>query len=216
MKKIILIGDSIRQGYDKYVKEALAGTAEVYYTPDNARFAQYTLRYLHEWRDQEKWPEDVDLIHWNTGLWDALELFSDGPMGELDFYSHMIPRIHKRLKLLFTKAKQIFATSTAVEERMFETPEIFGRHNSVIEDFNRAALAALAGTDVIVNDLYALTRNCPTVWHSDAVHYYTDIGRAQIGGQVLAAVCKELGIQARDVNLENFEPEKYTAAMIGM
>ena len=28
MKKIVLLGDSIRMGYDKYVKEALDGVAE--------------------------------------------------------------------------------------------------------------------------------------------------------------------------------------------
>lgn len=33
MKKILLIGDSIRMGYDKYVKLAFEGEAEVYY-PD--------------------------------------------------------------------------------------------------------------------------------------------------------------------------------------
>ena len=30
MKRIFLIGDSIRMGYDKYVKEALADACEVY------------------------------------------------------------------------------------------------------------------------------------------------------------------------------------------
>ena len=72
MKKIVLIGDSIRMGYDKYVKEALAGTAEVYYPDDNCRFANYVLRYLHEWKAEGKWPSDVDLVHWNAGLLTAL------------------------------------------------------------------------------------------------------------------------------------------------
>ena len=45
MKKIVLIGDSIRMGYDKYVKEALDGVADVYYPGENCRFAQYTLRF---------------------------------------------------------------------------------------------------------------------------------------------------------------------------
>ena len=31
-------------GYDKYVKEALAGAAEVYYPEENCRFAEYVLR----------------------------------------------------------------------------------------------------------------------------------------------------------------------------
>ena len=32
MKKVFLIGDSIRMGYDKYVAEQLAGEAEVAYS----------------------------------------------------------------------------------------------------------------------------------------------------------------------------------------
>ena len=61
MKKIILIGDSIRLGYDKYVKEALSGVAEVYYPDENCRFAEYVLRYAHTWKSELGWPEDADL-----------------------------------------------------------------------------------------------------------------------------------------------------------
>ena len=43
MKKIVLIGDSIRMGYDKYVKDALSGVAEVYYPEENCKFAEYVL-----------------------------------------------------------------------------------------------------------------------------------------------------------------------------
>ena len=31
MKKVLLLGDSIRMGYDEYVKELLQDTCEVYY-----------------------------------------------------------------------------------------------------------------------------------------------------------------------------------------
>ena len=68
MKKIILIGDSIRLGYDKYVKDALARVAEVSYPDDSARFSEYTLRYLSDWKHDNKWGSDIDLVHWNTGL----------------------------------------------------------------------------------------------------------------------------------------------------
>ena len=44
MKKVLLLGDSIRMGYDDYVKELLEGECEVIYDPDdNGRFAAYTL-----------------------------------------------------------------------------------------------------------------------------------------------------------------------------
>ena len=39
MKKVLLLGDSIRMGYDKYVTEQLAGEAEVLFPSENCRFA---------------------------------------------------------------------------------------------------------------------------------------------------------------------------------
>ena len=42
MKKVLLLGDSIRMGYDDYVKEILQGKCEVYYAADeNGRFSAF-------------------------------------------------------------------------------------------------------------------------------------------------------------------------------
>lgn len=213
MKKIALIGDSIRMGYDKYVKEALAGTAEVYYPEENCRFAEYVLRYAHEWKRDGKWGEDVDLVHWNAGLWDALELFGDEPLTSLDYYESAIKRIDNRLRMLFPNAKLIFATSTPVSEEMSDPS--FTRHNTTIEKYNEAARRALADTDTVINDLYSLLADVPVSYHSDWVHYYTPEGTELIGGRVIAVICEELGIKANEVNIENFEPERYTKSNIG-
>ncbi len=213
MKKIVLLGDSIRMGYDKYVKEALKGTAEVYYPADNCCFAVHHLRYAHEWKAKFGCGDDVDLVHWNAGLWDALELFDDEPLTSLDYYGEAIARIDKRLKMLFPKAKLVFATSTAVLEDL--CPKDFVRHNAVIKKYNKRALEALLGTGEIINDLYPLTENLPRECHSDWVHYYTDRGTEAIGGRVLSVICRELGISAEEVNLESFSPEKYSAENIG-
>lgn len=35
MKKVLLLGDSIRMGYDEYVKELLKDTCEVYYDDED-------------------------------------------------------------------------------------------------------------------------------------------------------------------------------------
>jgi len=213
MRHIILIGDSIRMGYDKYTKEALAGVAEVYYPEENCRFAEYVLRYAHEWKQKGQWPTDVDLVHWNAGLWDVLELFGDMPLTSPEYYAEAIARVDKRLRMLFPRAKMVFATSTAVlEDKMGAN---FKRHNSITEQYNRLAVEALSGTDTVINDLYAVTRDCPEAWHSDAVHYYTDAGREAIGGKVLSVICRQLDISAGDVKLENFEPEKYSDDNIG-
>ena len=213
MKKIVLIGDSIRMGYDKYVMEALHGVAEVLYPSENCRFAEYVLRYAHEWKNNGNWGDDVDLVHWNAGLWDALELFGDAPLTSLSYYGEAIARIDKRLRMLFPKAKFVFATSTNVSEKMSD-PD-FTRHNATIEKYNAEALRALSGTDTVINDLYSLTASFPDSYRSDWVHFYTPEGTEMIGGRVLSVLGSLLGITPEQVNIENFEPERYSESNIG-
>lgn len=213
MKKIVLIGDSIRMGYDKYVKDALSGTACVYYPEENCRFAEYVLRYAHEWKKNGDWGDDVDLVHWNAGLWDALELFGDEPLTSISYYAEAISRIDRRLRMLFPKAKMVFATSTPVNEGM-SNPD-FTRHNSTIEKYNAAALEALSNTDTVIDDLYSLMAEIPDKLRSDWVHFYTPGGIELIGGKVLSVICKILSITPSEVNIENFEPERYSESNIG-
>lgn len=147
MKKVFLIGDSIRYGappnspgYGVCVKQKLEGIAEVYAPDDNCRFVQYTLRHVHEWASQlEK--DKIDVVHWNNGLWDVVRMFWDDPLTPIDVYVLMLERTYKRLKMLFPNARIIFATSTSViEEWGYED---FMRYNSEIEQYNAAAVAKM-------------------------------------------------------------------------
>ena len=214
MKKIVLIGDSIRMGYDKYVKEALEGVAEVYYPSENCRFSQYTLRFLHDWKSKGEWPDDVDLVHWNVGLWDVIELYDEEPISSPEHYAEMLRRINKRIRMLFPKAKVVFATSTAIREEGYKSPA-FHRHNAIIERYNAVALETLKDTETLINDLYAHTVNAPAECCSDMTHYNTKEGAAYMGGKVLSVICKVLDIAASEVNIEGFELEKYSADNIG-
>ena len=212
MKKIVLLGDSIRMGYDKYVKEALAGSAEVFYPKENCKFALNILRCIVEWK-REGWGDDVDLVHWNAGLWDCVEVDSDKPLTPLAWYEETVARVDKRLRAFFPKAKIIFATSTSVAEEKY-TPD-FCRHNAIIEEYNAAAVRALASTDTVINDLYSLTKSFPDSYRSDATHFYTDKGTEMIGSRVLSLICDELDIAASAVNIDGFVPENYSAKNIG-
>ncbi len=213
MKKIALIGDSIRMGYDKYVKDALDGSAEVFYPQENCRFAEYVLRYAHEWKASGNWGDDIDLVHWNAGLWDVLELFGDAPLTSLSYYGEAIARIDKRLRMLFPKAKMVFATSTNVNEEM-SRPE-FTRHNATVQRYNAEALRVLMDTDTVINDLYSLTASFPSAYRSDWVHFYTPSGTEAIGGKVLSVICNLLDIAPSGINIEDFQPEKYSKTNIG-
>ena len=214
MKKIVLLGDSIRMQYDKYVKTALEGAAEVYYPPENCKFVQYIMRFIGDWKRDGNWPSDIDLVHWNVGLWDVIELDGEGPITSLEYYTEAIARVNRRLRRIFPSAKIVFATSTSVVERGYKSPN-FKRTNSIIEQFNEAAKAALANTDTIINDLYTKTLNIPEEFRSDMTHFNTPLGTEYMGKSVLSVICRELGISKTEVNLEDFEPEKYSKENIG-
>ena len=54
MKNLLLIGDSIRMGYDRSVKRTLEGKVNVFFPQENCRFASYVLRYFHEYLKETK------------------------------------------------------------------------------------------------------------------------------------------------------------------
>ena len=213
MKRVILIGDSIKFGYYKYVKTALDGVAEVDHPKSSAMFGEYMLRFVHEWKKEHGWPDDVDLVHWNVGLWDALELLGDKPLTSLEYYEDVIGRLHKRLRMLFPKAKLVFATSTAVQEEKYG-PD-FRRHNATIEAYNAAALRALADTDEVINDLYTVTSGCPAECYSDMTHFDCREGVQLVGNAVVDAICRQLDICPVEVDIDAFVREEYDAKTIG-
>ena len=106
MKRVFLIGDSIRYGtsstegkygYGYHVKQKLLGKAEVYAPDENCRFLQYTLRYLHEWASNVSSPETIDVVHWNNGLWDVLRILGDDIFTPIDMYKEYLIKIGFKL-----------------------------------------------------------------------------------------------------------------------
>ena len=190
MKKILLIGDSIRLGYDAYVRESMQKMAEVYAPNENCRFAAYVLRNIHYWTDQLQL-EQVDAVHWNAGLWDTLRIYNDEPLTRPEVYADYIDRIARRITFLFPNAKTIFATTTPVIERGFIS-DFETRTNHDIEQYNQIACDVLSHHSVIINDLYALMKDVPEAFHSDQTHFYTAKATERIGDQVNHVLCTAL------------------------
>ena len=134
MKKILLLGDSIRVGYDKYIKRSFAAVAEVYYPAENCRFSTYLLRTLNGYR-KNLGITDIDLIHWNVGLWDNLIMQDGKPLVALETYRENIDRLCNIFKAVFPGVKMVFATSTPVQEELYGD---FKRYNKDIEAYNTA------------------------------------------------------------------------------
>ena len=209
MKNLLLVGDSIRMGYDKSVKKTLEGRVNVFFPGENCRFASYLLRSFHDYLGDVK-GEEVDVVHWNAGLWDCLRLFEEEPHTPIDVYVYYIERLCIRIKKICPNARVIFATSTSVlSEKMDKN---FKRYNEEIEKYNDAAVKVVRKYGFEVNDLYALSVTLPEEAHSDPVHYYTPEGTEKFTNQVLSFVLPALGI---DEKLE-YREEMYTDKPIGI
>lgn len=199
--KILLLGDSIRQGYDKYVKMAFEDIAEVYYPSENCRFTAYMLRHLTEWVDQLQCGNDVDLVHWNAGLWDDLILIDGLPHIPINVYGEYVERICKMLQVLFPKSKIVFATSTAVREELFGGFKV-KRYNRDTEKYNEVAAEVVKRCGGTINDLYSLSKDAPVEYHSDQTHYYTMEGTRLFADQVISCIENELEIKAKALDYE--------------
>lgn len=213
MMKIVLIGDSIRLGYCKYVKEKLSGKAEVLFPEENCRFTQHVFRFIADWKKGGNWGDDVDIVHWNVGLWDVLRLFGDDTLTPIDTYADYIRRIDRQLRIHFPKAKLIFALSTNVQEEKYGRD--FKRYNSDIIAFNNAAIKALEGTDEQINDLYSLTENIPDSCRSDLTHFNTPDGVALVGGKVLSVLCQAADIDESSLAAADTAPNKIDKKTLG-
>lgn len=157
MKKVLLLGDSIRMGYEAEVKELLKDEYEVYYSDDNGRFASYTL-----WQANQMFKEygHFDIVHWNNGYWDMnVEYPMKEAMTPIDEYCHFLKRI---IKLCRENADHIiFATTTPVLEKgcafdVTHTGCYISYDNDWVSAYNDAAKRVMNEEGIPVNDLYEL------------------------------------------------------------
>lgn len=202
LKKLFLIGDSIRMGYAPYVREALSGKAAVYWPDENCRFSAYTYYALGDWEDKMRMGADLAVVHWNTGLHDAVRFAEEDPVTPPDIYARYIVRICDRLNFLYPAAKQIFATSTPVLETRYGY--WLHRKNADIDALNSAAVDALKSRNIAINDLHSVPdESC----FSDATHFNTPAGREAMTKAVLKSVCPALGIDYNTLTMPDFSGE---------
>lgn len=145
MKKVILLGDSIRQiGYGAKVEELLKDEYTVWQPNDNCRYSLYTLRCLFDWSRNM---HGADIIHWNNGMWDLSDLYGEGRLVSVEDYVRTMLRIHEVMSR-YTK-NIIFATTTPVRE-----PYQY-QNNAVVKMYNAAIVPELKARGVRINDLYS-------------------------------------------------------------
>lgn len=170
MKKVLLIGDSIRLSYRDAVSKLLAGRAEVLGPDDNCRFSAYTLFNLSNWVCDD----DYDVIQWNNGQWDTCHMLDGKIHTPLSIYLELQARI---ASILLKKTKRlIFATTTPVWPEHFTTVSVRARRNEDIVAYNMAVTEMLSTLGVEINDLHSLIVGDIKQFICDDMVHLTDQG----------------------------------------
>lgn len=193
MKKVLLLGDSIRMGYQQYVKDLLRGECDVIFAEDNGRFAAYTLWQVNQMLKQH---EDIVLVHWNNGYWDMnIEYPMTEPIHPIEDYVGYLRRITALIRA--RGAKVIFATTTPILEREIarKMPHVqrdTNYDNEWVKAYNAAAETVMRELDVPVNDLYALCMEDAYCYKCGDLLHLTDQGYRRCAEQVARAIRNEL------------------------
>ena len=181
MKKILLLGDSIRLNYAPYVYRKLSDRAQIVWPEDNCRFAKYTLHELPGWL---KTLGNPDIVHWNNGLWDLHHYNGAEPLTSLADYVKDLERIANLLKA--TDAKIIFATCTTA------SPENGEWDNAQVAEYNAAAKRLMERLSIPVNDLYPLTKGHEEGMISGDLIHLSPEGIKTVGQKVVETLEKYL------------------------
>jgi len=181
-KTVFLIGDSIRMGYEKYVRERLETVGNVKSPKENCRNTQFTYINLSWWKDIFEDTSRVDLVYWNNGHWDIAHWCGDElPLNSVEVYCEMLTRIYFRLKSIFPNAKIVFATTTPCNPN--GSVGVNPRSNDEIKEYNRAAKETLEELGVVIHDLFDVLANMDERIYSDYCHL-TEEGFSYLGKSV--------------------------------
>ena len=193
MKKVILVGDSIRMGYEPVAVRELAGWAEVIEMGGiQGGNTRNVLAHLDEWVISR----DPDIVHLNAGLHDMARDLGPGPENRvpLDEYRANLERILQTLQRE-TGAALVFALTTPVDlERQLAVAKAVNRTAEDVAAYNAAAREVAAGLGVAVNDLHAavVEAGAAELLDEDGVHF-TPAG-SEVLGRAAAAAVRAVGV----------------------
>ena len=181
MKEIILIGDSICNGYFKIV-ERILGDAVLLWGPEHGGgTTENTFAHFGEWLPGRK----PDLIHINCGLHDlAREFGAKETRVPIMKYKKNVEKILRYLKDR-TNARVMWALTTPVNETRHHENKNFDRFEKYVTSYNETAKKVADSLQVPVNDLYTLVMDAgrDRLLGRDGVHF-TEEGYELLGSAV--------------------------------
>jgi lysophospholipase L1-like esterase len=185
LKKIVLIGDSIRMGYQDTVREELADWADVWGPEQNSGTTENVLAHLDEWA----LTRHADVLHINCGLHDLKkEIGQDNALVPLETYADNVRTILTRVKSE-TDAILIWALTTPVNQEWHHKNKPFDRFEADVVAYNAAAVEIARELGVVVNDLFSAITSAgrDDLLLQDGVHFKPE-GYTLLGKKVVACV----------------------------
>jgi acyl-CoA thioesterase-1 len=185
LPRVLIIGDSISQGYTPIVQKRLKDKANILHAPGNSESTVRGLEHLDAWLGPKKW----DVIHFNWGLHDMKYIDAQTKLTEIskgqqwvpvEAYEKNLAELVQRLKK--TGAKLIWCTTTPVPEG------VHGRVPGEEDKYNAAALRVMQAAGVPVDDLCAFIAPQRAKLGLPKDVHYTAAGYAALAGEVVKAL----------------------------
>ncbi|MFC2124706.1 SGNH/GDSL hydrolase family protein [Bacteroidota bacterium] len=186
-KKVALIGDYIRAGYQGHVEYYLGERAKVWVPETELLDTVTVLRHAFEWFKKNKW----DIIHINSGHMDVRSTgySANDHLVPPDYYRSNIEKIIKLIHRYTPRASIIWATTTPVIEELaaknVQKNIIYAISNKYVIQYNDIAREIMRKLSIPVNDLYefVLEGDRKTIMQEDGVQF-TDYGNELLAEQV--------------------------------
>ena len=189
--KIVLIGDSIRMGYQPLVQKKLEGEAEVWGPAVNSRHSLWALDHFPEWVEAQA----PDVVHVNFGIHDSSVQADGEHQILLDQYKLCLKRFIAKVKAL-DSTQMIWATSTPLYSAQEGVPmaQWPAREVAELHKYNAAALEIVEAEGLPVNDLHQaiLDNDFSKCLRDDGCHM-EPFGNEVLSDAVVAAVRSVMG-----------------------
>lgn len=187
MKHVLLVGDSIRRGYESRVEELLGPHVKVFAPNENTRFTKYALWGMWDWMERFGVPH-IHVAQFNAGIWDLHRCTRDRRrFTEIDDYAKDIRRLGAELQQYSEQV--IFANTipggktldeAAAINALIDTNEAFSKTflcapqkewNADVCAYNRRAETEMVDLGIPVNDMYsAVIADTDRYISSDGIH----------------------------------------------
>lgn len=183
MKRITLIGDSIRMGYQTTVQAALPNP--VWAPQENGGDSGNVLLHLAEWVLNDP----PDLLYLNCGLHDLKKPFDQQarqiPLAD---YRTNVEKILTTIQAQ-TETRIIWATTTPVNEAWHQASKPFARYEADVTAYNQTARDICSRLAIPVSDLFQviMTAGRDRLLVDDGVHF-SEEGYRLLGQAVVAAL----------------------------